>query len=417
MSDTRRDVAVVLAGLCIRPEIRGAVERILPADAMRAYAMYGSLLVASSEREIAAAWLEMPDGLANALNEHLGYVYAPEVLAAAERIRAEWASRMMRIEMEDAGEAATPETIAEIAARYVQSGKKAEPVLGVEDLAAEVLEMIDQRGSDNIMSGIRAIDERMWGMWPGDVWVLAGRPSHGKSQLACNIVHHLLRGDRRVLYLTLEMPSSQVMMRLLGLEAGVDMGQLFRAGPEADTIRRFAAAVSLVSERWDRTLRIVSGSQGLSSIRSEVADWRPDVWVVDQVGLVTADGDTRAQTLSGLVYSLKGLASDSGTVCLMVHQLSRAIESRAKALWQPLMSDLKDSGGVEEVADCIVCIVREYLVTHAVEDQHRATIYHVKNRRTGEVGMTDALHGQGGHIRPVVDYAETDREDGDDDGS
>jgi len=404
-------MAMVLAALSTSQQARGEVGRILPEECLPEYVRdtYRALLSASTEQDVARAWMGMPTGLGEAVTRAMDELYLPAAISKAKWLRDHWRETAIREELEatrrDKGRV-TPADLEAALEKYPDAPDGDDGPEGVEELAGRVLDLIDQRGGQWTRCGIESVDRRTWGMRPGDVWVVAGRPNHGKSQLAYYITHNLLRQDKRVLVFTLEMPAHQVMMRLLGIEAGVEIADVVTGhkGPEWEqqAISHFGRAVSEVSGHWDERLTILEGSQRYSSIAAAVARYEPDVWVVDQVGLVTADGDNRAQALSGLVYSLKGLAGDTGTTAVLVHQLSRSIEHRSKSVWRPLMSDLKDSGGVEEVADHILCIVREYLVSEDPSERSISTVYQVKNRLTGQVGMVTVAYESGGRFREMV---------------
>ena len=214
----------------------------------------------------------------------------------------------------------------------------------------------------SVRTGFMDLDTLLGGLKRADLIVLAARPSLGKTSLALNIARNAAVGQNaKVAIFSLEMAAEQLVQRLLASESGVDSTRL-RLGlhTEAEE-RRVMNALGILS-----AIDIYvddSAVQRVTEIRSKALrlhrDQGLDLVIVDYLQLIhgTERGDNRVQEISLISRSLKELARELDVPVIAVSQLSRAPEMRSPHI--PILSDLRESGSIEQDADVVVFIYRE----------------------------------------------------------
>lgn len=205
------------------------------------------------------------------------------------------------------------------------------------------------------------------GLWPGELVVPAGRPGHGKSSLVGTIAANVARGGGRVLFFGLEMQRKEVARRLLSAESGIDSLKIRQRNLSDDERRRLNETMPSMSE-WP--LHLDDARQPMSEIRTKtlrvIAEHGPvALVVVDYIQLIPvreSRGSNRAQAIGEITRALKALAMESHCTVLAPSQLNREIEHRGKGETPiPTLSDLRESGDIEQDADSVVFVVRPEL--------------------------------------------------------
>jgi len=284
--------------------------------------------------------------------------------------------------------------------------------VAVRALLPQVIDQIDEWHSNpnalrGLPTGFTDFDKMTGGLRPGDLVVVAGRPSMGKSTLAVNMaeyaaVHHAKRAS--VAIFSLEMPSEQVVTRMLSSIGGVPLGSLRSGNISDEDWVRITSATSQLSESKvfiDETpaltptelrarARRVKREHGLSLV------------VVDYLQLMQVPGtkENRATEIAEISRGLKVLAKELSVPVIALSQLNRAVEQRENK--KPVMSDLRESGAIEQDADMILLIYREEVYDKNTTKKGIAEIDLVKHRN-GEIG-TFLLTFQGQYTR-FANYA------------
>ena len=225
-----------------------------------------------------------------------------------------------------------------------------------------------------ITTGFGDIDKLLGGgLQRSDMVVLAARPSLGKSTLAFNIARHAAEHGSLVGIFSLEMSRENIAMRMLSSEADVDSYRL-RLGLLSDAEeRRLLDAIGALSDLPiyvdDTPIQTIVEMRGKA--RRLQAERGLDLLIVDYLQLISGAGriDNRAQEMGEISRSLKGLARDLDVPILACSQLSRAIEQRPTH--RPLLSDLRESGSIEQDADVVAFIYREDVYTTRDEWEKR----------------------------------------------
>lgn len=243
-----------------------------------------------------------------------------------------------------------------------------------------------------IPTGFSDIDGLLGGLQRSDMVILAARPSVGKTSLALSIAHNAaLKFNQRVAFFSLEMSSEQVVQRLISAETGIDSQKLRRGTIADDEWARFMKATSDLSE----TYLYIDDTPGISALelrtkaRRLQAEFGIDLVVVDYLQLMRGDtrSENRVQEISSISRSIKGLARELNVPILALSQLSRGVESRTDK--RPILSDLRESGALEQDADVVIFIYRDELYNENTERKNIADIIVAKHRNgpTGVVSL------------------------------
>ncbi|MEG1999996.1 MAG: DnaB-like helicase C-terminal domain-containing protein, partial [Evtepia sp.] len=230
------------------------------------------------------------------------------------------------------------------------------------------------------------LDTALTGLNPAELILLAARPGMGKTSLALNILLHAGKfSGKSVVFFSLEMSSAQLGMRLISGEAFVDNKKLITGDlKDADWDKVALAAISL-----NRTNIFIDDNPSLS-----VADMNAKCRRVDNLGLVVIDylqlmqsaggkakygNENRQQVVSDISRALKIMSKELNVPVLCLSQLSRANESRADK--RPMLSDLRESGAIEQDADVVMFLYREDYYEKDSENRNLAECIIAKNRR------------------------------------
>lgn len=268
------------------------------------------------------------------------------------------------------------------------------------DVLRQYLEQLEQlqegdRMRYGVPTGFIDLDRLTGGMQRSDLVILAARPSIGKTSLALNIgANAALKYKATVGLFSLEMSKGQLAARLLGTESGVDSSRL-RSGRLSETeSRRLALAHGVLSE----APIFVDDTPGISimELRSKArrlhSNTNVDLIIVDYLQLIAGSRtDNRVQEISEISRSLKSLARELHVPVLALSQLSRAVESRTTHV--PMLSDLRDSGTIEQDADVVIFIYREDQYNKESEKKGIVEL-HVAKHRNGPVGQVSLLFNE-----------------------
>ena len=240
-----------------------------------------------------------------------------------------------------------------------------------------------------VPSGFVNLDELTSGFQPSDLVILAARPSMGKTAFALNIAQHLgVKTDCTVGVFSLEMSKEQLFIRMLTTEAGIDSHK-FRGGflGERD-YGELSAALSRLSEA--KVFIDDSASIGVLEMRAKARRLKSEhdlhLIVVDYLQLMQGRGrfDNRTQELASISRSLKALAKELEVPVVALSQLSRAPENRSDR--RPQLSDLRESGALEQDADLVMFIYREEQYDPSPENENLAEII-IGKQRNGPTGV------------------------------
>jgi replicative DNA helicase len=264
---------------------------------------------------------------------------------------------------------------------------------GIRALAKSLLERVvdlHESGADEV-TGLRTgypdLDRLTAGLQAGDLVVLAARPSMGKTAFALNIAEHVaVAGGRPVIVFSMEMGASQLALRLVGSVGRVNQQHLRTGKLSADEWTQVADAVETLTraEIWIDETTGLTAAELRARARRLARQSRGGVGlvVIDYLQLMSGSGgsdENRATELGEISRGLKGLAKELQCPVIALSQLNRSVESRNDK--RPLMSDLRESGAIEQDADVIMFIYRDdYYTKDACKEPGVAEIIVAKQR-------------------------------------
>ncbi len=249
-----------------------------------------------------------------------------------------------------------------------------------------------QKGTvTGIATGFLDLDYRTAGLQPSDLVLIAARPSMGKTAFVLNIAQHIaFKLDLTVAIFSLEMSKGQLVNRLFSLQSSVD-AQNLRTG-------------QLNDEEWEKLIEsagvigrsnlFIDDTPGISiaelrtKCRKLKLEHNLSIIIIDYLQLMSGSGrsDSRQQEISDISRALKGLARELHVPVVALSQLSRAVEQRPDH--RPMMSDLRESGAIEQDADVVMFIYRDDYYNHDTEKKDIAEII-IGKQRNGPIGTVE----------------------------
>lgn len=279
----------------------------------------------------------------------------------------------------------------------------------MEDIVKDSLELIEQlyqqkRYVTGVESGFKDLDSLTAGFQNGDFVVVAGRPGMGKTSFALNVSQHVATKMKvPVAVFSLEMTKEQLMLRMLCSEARVKAHNVRTGFVGKNEWGKLTLAAGTLH---DAPIFIDDSSDlTVLEMRAKARRLKAEVdlglIVVDYLQLVRGHrrAESRQQEITHISSSLKGLAKELGIPVMALSQLSRAVEQREKKDKRPILSDLRESGAIEQDADVVLFIYRPALYRPrgeagmdegAVEDKRRAEVI-VGKQRNGPTGIVEVL--------------------------
>ncbi|HCN72702.1 MAG: replicative DNA helicase [Pusillimonas sp.] len=278
----------------------------------------------------------------------------------------------------------------------------------IQPLLTQVVERIDElyhREGDSDVTGVPTgfvdLDRMTSGLQAGDLVIVAGRPSMGKTSFSMNIAEHVaIEQGLPVAVFSMEMGAVQLAMRMVGSVGMLDQHRMRTGKLTAEDWPRLTHAVQQVQEAQiyiDETPALSAMEVRARSRRLARQCGQLGMIVIDYMQLMSASGsgENRATEISEISRSLKGLAKELNCPLVALSQLNRSLEQRPNK--RPVMSDLRESGAIEQDADLILFIYRDEVYNPDSPDKGTAEII-VGKQRNGPIG-TVRLTFQGSSTR------------------
>ncbi len=282
----------------------------------------------------------------------------------------------------------------EVSKKHIQ-----QDVTSLETILSESFDRLDELHKDKgkirgVPTGYKDLDKILAGLQRSDLFILAARPSMGKTALALNIAHNIaIQANQPVLMFSLEMSKEQLVDRVLAMESGVDAWAL-RTGNLTDSdFEKIGQAMGTLSEAqiYIDDSPSITVSDLRTKARREAHQRELGLIIVDYLQLMSGgskyggDGN-RVQEISEISRGLKGIARELNVPLLALSQLSRSVESRSPQI--PQLADLRESGSIEQDADVVAFIYREEYYNPETDRKNIADIF-VKKHRNGPTGAVE----------------------------
>ncbi|MCB1646701.1 MAG: replicative DNA helicase [Pseudomonadales bacterium] len=264
---------------------------------------------------------------------------------------------------------------------------------GVKNILAKTVERIDelyqsQGALTGVSTGFRDLDDMTMGLQKGDLIIVAGRPSMGKTSFAMNIAESVVISEQKpVLVFSMEMPADSLMMRMLSSLGRIDQTKIRSGQLSDDDWPRLTSAVTLLNDKplfIDDTAAL-SPNEIRSRARRLVREHGSlALIVIDYLQLMQVAGgsENRATEISEISRSLKGIAKEFECPLIALSQLNRSLEQRPDK--RPVMSDLRESGAIEQDADLILAVYRDEVYHDDAEKGIAEAI--ILKQRNGPIG-------------------------------
>lgn len=267
--------------------------------------------------------------------------------------------------------------------------------VGMSELLTKAVDRIDQlfnmKGEmTGLSTGFRDLDEMTSGLQPSDLVIIAGRPSMGKTSFAMNMVEHaVISSDRPVIAFSMEMPAESLMLRMLSSLGRIDQTRVRTGQLEDEDWPRLTSAVNLLKDKQlfiDDTAAL-SPNEMRARIRRVVREHGNLALVmIDYLQLMQIPGfsENRTGEISEISRSLKGMAKEFGCPVVALSQLNRSLEQRPNK--RPVMSDLRESGAIEQDADLIAFVYRDEVYNPDNPDNQGLAELIIGKQRNGPIG-------------------------------
>lgn len=241
-----------------------------------------------------------------------------------------------------------------------------------------------------ISTGYQEFDHKLGGFKRGDLIIVAARPSMGKTAIALNFAQNVAKKGRHVAIFSLEMSKEQLTDRLIAAAMAVDSWKLQKGKLTEDEFARMGDALETLSHS-KIYLDDSPAGEGLVSIKSKARRLKMesglDLIVIDYLQLMSNGNSlNRVQEVSEISRGLKSLARELDVPVIALSQLSRAVEARPDK--RPVMSDLRESGSIEQDADIITMLYRDDYYNEFSETPGITSVF-IRKNRNGPIGQVD----------------------------
>ena len=264
----------------------------------------------------------------------------------------------------------------------------------INDVLVDVVDRIDllfnqDGGITGLSTGYNDLDEMTSGLQEGDLIIVAGRPSMGKTTFSMNIAEHAaMTSGKPVAVFSMEMPAESLAMRMLSSLGRIDQHKIRSGQLDDDDWPRLTSAIGLLQEKplFIDDTPALSPNELRTRCRRLVREHGPlGLIVIDYLQLMQVPGinENRTAEISEISRSLKAVAKELNVPVIALSQLNRSLEQRPDK--RPVMSDLRESGAIEQDADVIIFIYRDEVYNPESEAKGTAEIL-IRKQRNGPIG-------------------------------
>lgn len=276
--------------------------------------------------------------------------------------------------------------------------RRAEDFTPIREVVKNAIEKIGQAAkSDGVVTGLSTgftdLDYKTAGFQNSDLILIAARPSMGKTAFVLNVAQHIcFKLHKCAAVFSLEMSKEQLVNRLLSLESHVDSSSIRNGSVSPKDWEGLIEGASTIGE----SSLIIDDTPGISisELRSKCRKYKMEhdmsIIIIDYLQLMSGSGrsDSRQQEISDISRSLKSLARELNVPVIALSQLSRAVEKRDDH--RPMLSDLRESGAIEQDADVVMFLYRDDYYNKETEKKNIAEVI-IAKQRNGPIGTTELV--------------------------
>ncbi len=305
--------------------------------------------------------------------------YLAEIKAkSSKRALATLATEIKKVTIEDDLPAADIMNLVEKKLYEITQNSTAEDFRESQEITVSMMDEIERLkalGNSRLIgtdTGFRNLNEKTSGFGKGDLVIVAARPAMGKTAFVLNIALKALERDEGVAFFSLEMPAEQLMLRMLAAKTSIPLQALRVGDLKDDQWSQLSAAVDDISKK--KLFVDDGGYATIHHVRSKLRKLKarhPEITVaiIDYLQLMSGEGgrEGRQQEISEISRGLKQLARELGLPIIALSQLNRSLEARENK--RPMLSDLRESGAIEQDADIILFVYRDDVYREAKEKE------------------------------------------------
>jgi len=251
----------------------------------------------------------------------------------------------------------------------------------------------DARGITGLASGYPDLDRMTAGFQPGDMIIVAARPSVGKTAFALNVAQNVGKSGATVAMFSLEMPTSQLIQRMLCAEANIDAGRMRTGYLQGDDWPKLTTSVGMLSERkiFIDDSAAITTNEIRAKCRRLKREKGLDLVIVDYLQLISPGQrrrENRQVEVAEISRALKQIAKELEVPVIALSQLSRSVEQRQDK--RPMLSDLRESGAIEQDADIVAFLYRDDYYDKETDRKNIIEII-IAKQRNGPVGTVELV--------------------------
>ena len=268
-------------------------------------------------------------------------------------------------------------------------------VQDIEDVISDTLLSIKNKSTKLITTGYDNMDKWSGGLTRGEITIIGGRPGHGKTTVMINMLAKALEQGQRAMFFSRELPNSELMKKIICLESGkLSYGMVRKNIFSDDSLKIVNETIDNIREKYSKeNFLMFDNLKDFSASSAEVKRFKPDIIFDDYIQLVSCEGyrSERRLQIEKLVNDYKWLAKENDCVVVLASQLNRFIErnnTRGKAL-MPQLSDLAESGAIEQVAENVFFSYYDYKVQGEAGKGKNIITLIASKVRYGDSGVAD----------------------------
>ena len=261
------------------------------------------------------------------------------------------------------------------------------------EILDKTFKQITEENRNALATGFRDLDILLSGVEKGNLITIGARPAMGKTAFILSIMSNLLKQNKKCLLFSLEMSTSQIIKRLIAILGEIGLITMnhnkLLDDSQKSKIEYILTAISYLN------LTICDDIYTIEGIRNKIAEERPEYVFIDYLQLMeTPRKKQRSEAITNIMLDLKQTAKENNCIIFISSQLSRALETRYDK--RPMLSDLRESGDIENISDVVLLIYRDEYYKACVDDEDyalnkgKAEIIVAKNKM-GAVGTIELL--------------------------
>jgi len=237
----------------------------------------------------------------------------------------------------------------------------------IDNAMNNVISDIETGQGNLIRTGFTGLDDLSGGMTRGEITIVGGRPGHGKTTFTINLIKSFIENNKKVVLFNREMTNTEMLKKLIALESGdLSYGMIRRGVFDMQGMAELQKVKQAIIDKYsENKFAMFDNLKDFNSSASEVKKFKPDIVIDDYIQLIRPDNpmEQRRLQLESIVNNYKWLAKSTGSCAILVSQLNRALESRMNQ--RPMLSDLAESGSIEQVAENVWFVFYDYKINFA----------------------------------------------------